>query len=53
MTVKELYEWAVREGVEDADLVVREFDGSQTSYIEPYIVHHNCENGMKYVEVEL
>lgn len=53
MTSKELYEWAVREGVEDADLVVRDSYGSQTEYIEPNIVHHHHSNGSDYYEVEL
>ena len=53
MTIKELYEWAVREHVENVDLVVRDLDGSETSYIEPNIVRHTYPNGQEYVEVEL
>lgn len=53
MTIKELYEWAIREGVEDADLVVRDYYGSTTSYIEPTIIHHRCVDDSEYDEVEL
>ena len=53
MTIFQLYEWACREGVEDCDLIVRDTDGSKTSYIEPTIEYHKCANGMEYVEVEL
>lgn len=53
MTIQELYDWACREGVEDCDLIVKDFDGWNTSYIEPYIVHHKYENGTEYNEVEL
>ena len=53
MTIQELYDWACREGVENCDLAVKDSDGCNTSYIEPYITYHNCENGTEYTEVEL
>ena len=53
MTIAELYEWAVREGVEDCDISVRGSDGCQTTYIEPTIEHHKYLNGTEYLEVEL
>lgn len=53
MTIAELYEWACSEGVENCDLVVRGFDGSQTYYIVPEIVRHVYSDGAEYAEVEL
>lgn len=53
MTIRELYEWAYREGVEDCELVVRDRDGWQTSYIEPTINHITYSNGIERDEVEL
>jgi len=53
MTIAELYEWACSEGVENCDLVVRDFAGSQTCYIAPEIVRHVYSDGTEYAEVEL
>ena len=53
MTIQELYDWAVREGVENCDLVVCTPDGDTTHYILPEIVTHTYQNGDKYKEVEL
>lgn len=48
MTIKELYEWAIQNNVENADIVVYDYDGAKTSYIEPTIIQHNG-----YVDVEV
>lgn len=53
MTIAELYEWACSEGVENCDLVVRDYDGCQTSYIDPDIVRHVYPDGTEYAEIEL
>lgn len=53
MTIAELYEWACDKGVENCDLVVRGYDGSQTYYINPDIVRHDCPDGTEYAEIEL
>lgn len=52
MSIRDLFEWAINEGVEDADLIVRDSYGSTTTYIEPYIIRHNFD-GTEYIEVEL
>ena len=48
MTIEELYKWAKENNVIDCDLIIRDYDGSKTSSIEPEIIN---ENG--YVRVEL
>lgn len=48
MTIKELYEWAVQNGVENCDLVVRDYSGSETYNVLPEVVEYEC-----YKEVEL
>ena len=53
MTIAELYEWACSKGVENCDLIVRDFSGSQTSYIDPDIVQSVYSDGTEYTEVEL
>lgn len=53
MTVQELYEWACSKGVANCDLVVRDYYGSQTNYIDPEIVPHVYDNGEEYIEIEL
>jgi len=50
MTIKELYEWAKNNEVEDCDLVVRDFRGSYTYGIIPEVVEYS--DGSKK-EVEL
>lgn len=40
MTIKELYEWAVNNEVEDCDLVVRDFTGSYTYNVIPEVVEY-------------
>lgn len=52
MTIRELYEWAIKKGVEDADLIIRDIFGSTTKYVKPFIVRHNLD-GTEYIEVEL
>ena len=53
MTIRELYEWALREGVVDCDIIVRDIDGDRTCYVEPTIERHSVPNGVEYIEVEL
>lgn len=53
MTIQQLYDWACREGVEDCELIVKDSNGSDTSYIEPTINHFKYSNGIEYDEVEL
>lgn len=53
MTVQELYEWACSKGVANCDIVVRDFDGSQTDHITPEIVPHAYPDGEEYIEIEL
>ena len=48
MTIKELYEWAIKNNAEDADIVVYDYNGEKTSIIEPTIIQHNG-----YIDVEV
>lgn len=50
MTIKELYEWAKNNDVEDCDLEVRDFRGSYTYNVVPEVVEYS--DGSKK-EVEL
>lgn len=40
MTIKELYEWAVNNEVEDCNLVVRDYIGSYTYNVIPEVVEY-------------
>lgn len=40
MTVKELYEWAIENHVEEYDLLVTDFSGTSTLWIQPEINHN-------------
>lgn len=51
MTVRELYEWAIKKDVENADLIVRDIFDS-TARVKPFIVRHNLDD-TEYIEVEL
>ena len=53
MTIKELYEWACREGVENCDIVAYDYYGSKSNNVEPCIEHNKYQNGIEYVEVEI
>ena len=46
MTIRELYEWAEFNGVEDYEIIVKDNFGSQTSYVVPEI-----DNKKKEVEL--
>ena len=48
MTIKELYEWAIKNNVEDSDIVVYDYNGERNSNIEPTIIQHNG-----YIDVEV
>ena len=48
MTIEELYEWAKANGVEDAEIIVRDYNGSPCSVSYPEIT----KNG-ELTEVEL
>lgn len=43
MTIQELYEWAIKNGTEDCDLVVRDFTGSYTYNVIPEVVEYGDE----------
>lgn len=43
MTIKELYEWAIENHVEDFEISVCQKDGCYSTYIEPYIRYSYCE----------
>ena len=53
MTIKELYDWAIENEVEDVDLLIRDCDGSYTYFVEPIVILRTCVNGTTYKEVEL
>ena len=53
MTIKELYEWAKNNEVEDCDLVVRGFTGSYTYNVLPEVVEYKNYDGEWEKEVEL
>ena len=52
MTIQELYDWAVRNGVENEEIVTYSSYGERTSYIEPEIIKIEG-NGLGWTEVEL
>ena len=52
MTIKELYNWAVKNNVEDCDISVRDYSGSYSSNVEPEIVNHQ-NNETNWIEIEL
>ena len=53
MTIKELYEWACREGVENCDIVAYDYYGSKSNNVEPCVEHNKYQNGIEYIEVEI
>lgn len=48
MTIQELYEWAKENNALDGDLIIRDCFGSETTWIEPVVIHYDT-----YYEVEL
>lgn len=53
MTIKELYEWAKKNGVEDCDLIIRDYAGSYTYNVLPEVVEYKNYDGEWEKEVEL
>ena len=48
MTAKELFEWALNNGIENCNLVVRDIEGNETKDFKPIIIKHT-----DYTEIEL